>query len=113
LFIGEPVELDLNNFQTQIDRSDIPVVIDCWAPWCGPCRAMGPAFAQSARLLEPRYRLAKLDTERFPSLAAPFNIRSIPTLLMFRSGKETARQSGAMDIHSIVRWVQGQNERPV
>lgn len=105
LFTGHPVDLDATSFDNHISRSDIPVIVDCWAPWCGPCRMMAPAFAQAAHQLEPHYRLAKLNTEEAQDISARLGIRSIPTLIIFRNGQEIARQSGAMDTGNLVRWV--------
>ena len=106
LFTGEPVELDSGSFDRHIGRSGLPVLVDFWAPWCGPCRMMAPAFAQAARELEPGLRLAKVNTEEAQDLAARFGIRSIPTLALFRDGQEVARQAGAMDLAGLRRWVQ-------
>jgi thioredoxin 2 len=106
LFTGEPVALDEGSFDVHVGRSDLPVVVDFWAPWCGPCRMMAPAFAQATRMLEPRFRLAKVNTEEQQHLAMRFGIRSIPTLAIFRGGREIARQAGAMDASSLLRWIQ-------
>jgi thioredoxin 2 len=106
LFTGAPIELDAASFDRHVGRSDLPLVVDFWAPWCAPCRAMAPAFAEAARKLEPRFRLAKVNTEQEQSLAARFGIRSIPTVAIFRAGREVARQAGAMDAGALTRWIQ-------
>ena len=108
LFAGHPITLSETSFDHHIANSDIPVVVDFWAPWCGPCRAMAPEFEKAAVLLEPDFRLAKVNTEEARDLAQRYSIRSIPTMAFFRGGKETARQSGAMGAGAIVSWVRGQ-----
>ena len=100
-----PVELNQANFDKFIGRSDLPVAVDFWATWCGPCKMMAPAFAQAARALHPRVRLAKVNTEESQSLAARFGIQSIPTMVLFRNGQEKARISGAMSQGQIVDWI--------
>jgi len=99
------IELDGASFRRHIERNDVPVVVDFWAPWCGPCQMMAPQFSQAAAQLEPTVRLAKLNTDAAADLAGEFNIRSIPTLALFKSGREINRRSGAMGTADIVNWV--------
>jgi thioredoxin 2 len=106
LFAGVPLELTAGNVQPTLERNDIPVLVDCWAPWCGPCQSFAPVFAQAARELEPHYRLAKLNTDAVPDIAGRWQIRSIPTLILFRGGRELARVSGAMSLPQLRQWLE-------
>ena len=104
LFSGHPADLSEAAFSRQIERSDLPVLVDFWAPWCGPCRMMAPAYEQAAQALEPDMRVIKVNTEEAQAIAARFNIRSIPTLMVFKGGREVGRQAGAMSAPDIIRW---------
>lgn len=105
LFTGGPVAATAATFDRHVARDDIPVVVDFWADWCGPCKAMAPAYARVAQELEPRARFLKLDTEAEPRIAARYGIRSIPTLIVFRHGQILAQRSGALDAHTLRTWL--------
>ncbi len=110
LFVAHPIELNETSFSRHIANNDIPLMVDFWAPWCGPCRMMAPAFTKAAAILEPDIRLAKVNTEEQQGLAARYAIRSIPTLIMFKNGREITRQSGAMSEQDLVRWAQANSQ---
>ena len=105
LFTGAPLALTERGFARQVGRTDLPLVVDFWASWCGPCRAMAPAFEEAARVLEPQARLIKINTEEAQGLATRLGIRSIPTLAVFKGGGEVARTAGAMDASRLVAWI--------
>lgn len=111
LFTGHPVNLSATEFERHVARSQLPVLVDFWASWCGPCRMMAPAFEQAAQQLEPRAQLVKVNTDEAQGVGARLNIRSIPTLALFVGGREVARQAGAMGAADIVRWAQAQLAR--
>ncbi|SDB74679.1 thioredoxin TrxC [Belnapia rosea] len=104
LFEAKPVALSEARFRRHLRHSGIPLLVDFWASWCGPCRAMAPAFEAAARTLEPRMRLVKVSTEEAPGLAAELAISSIPTLALFAGGREVARQAGALPTRGIIAW---------
>lgn len=102
---GEPVALDAAAFAAHVDRATLPVVVDFWAPWCGPCRMMAPVLDRMAAERATDLRVAKVNTDEQPQLAGRFGIRGIPTLILFRAGRELARHSGAVDGGTLARWL--------
>lgn len=112
IFSGHPVEVDEQGFARQVAHSDVPLLVDVWAPWCGPCRAMAPMFERAAKELEPNVRLLKLNSDAAPATSSRLSITGIPTLLLMRGGHEIARHSGAMDTRNIVHWTLAGLARP-
>ena len=106
LFFGKPIELDARLLDRHLGRNDLPLVVDFWAPWCGPCHTMAPAFEETTKRTEPHARFAKVDTEAYPQVAAQWGIRGIPTVIIFSGGHERARSAGAMDARSLQTWVE-------
>ena len=106
LVADHPIELDTARFDRHLTRNDVPIVVDFWAPWCGPCRMMAPHYEEAARRLGTRARFAKVNSDDEPALSSRFGIRGIPTLIVFKGGRESARQSGAMDQTTLLRWLQ-------
>ena len=105
VFAGNPEDVDAEIFGRQVARGTIPVLVDVWAPWCGPCRMMAPAYEAVARELEPQVRLIKLNSDTEQAVASRLEIQGIPTMILFHEGREVARTSGAMSAPQIVRWV--------
>jgi thioredoxin 2 len=105
LFSGKPLELNQSRFQRHLAKNDIPLLVDFWASWCGPCKMMAPVFAEAAKQLEPDIRLVKINSEQEQALSGELAIRSIPTLILFEKGVEAARMSGVMDLQNLLSWV--------
>ncbi len=108
LFNGHPVSVTESQLEAHIAKNEIPVVVDFWAPWCGPCKMMAPEYEKASGLIEPLARLVKIDTEAYPNVGLRHNIRSIPTLAIFSGGKEISRLSGARSAADLVRWIRTQ-----
>lgn len=108
IFTGKPMDVTAANVAAVLNHNEIPVLVDCWAPWCGPCKSFAPTFEQAAKELEPNVRLAKLNTETHQQVAGRWKIRSIPTLILFKQGKELARLSGAVGLPQLKQWLKQQ-----
>ena len=113
MFAAKPVELTSAGFAEQMASSDIPVLVDFWAPWCGPCKAMAPAYEKAAQVMESRVKFAKVNTDEEQQIAQQFDIRSIPTMILFKDGQEVARHSGAMMAGDLETWVTDRLEETV
>jgi thioredoxin 2 len=106
LFSGKPIRVEGSSFVKHVQKTSVPVIVDFWAPWCVPCKMMAPVFEEAATRLEPHCRLLKLNTEEDGDTAARYRIQSIPTIAMFKGGREAVRKSGAVDLQNLIRWVQ-------
>ena len=105
LFTGKPIEMTGEQFMRAYQKTDLPLIVDFWAPWCGPCQGFAPTFSQAAKQFEPRARFVKINTEAEQQMGSQFNIRSIPTLAIFKGGQEVTRMSGAMDLGGLTQWL--------
>jgi thioredoxin 2 len=108
LFTGRPIALTDETFDKHLTRSELPLVVDFWAPWCGPCKMMAPFFERAAAELEPQIRFAKVNTDENPALSQRYQISSIPTTAVFKGGREVARQPGAMNLQQLLQWIRHQ-----